>query len=133
MTLKSASHSHQECRTTPLEVATGELRSLLLAQAMDRANARSGGAGTQAAALRKLRERGVGTDVALVCGGRATLRCHSAVLAAQGQFWEALLYGPLAKCAQMRPRVAVSGRSSVAIRCNNVSPSLDVSAPVRAL
>lgn len=32
------------------------------------------------------------------------IRCHSAVLAAQGEFWEALLFGPLARRDAERPR-----------------------------
>lgn len=59
------------------------------------------GDGSQAAALRRMWGSGLGTDVALMCEG-ATLRCHSAVLVAQGEFWEALLCGPMARCAEMR-------------------------------
>lgn len=56
----------------------------------------SSSAGAIVDTLRSLRERGQGFDVALQCGGE-TVRCHSVALAAQGDFWRTLCFGPMAR------------------------------------
>lgn len=38
-------------------------------------------------------------DVVLACGGEE-LRCHALVLAAQGDYWEALFFGLMAQCEE---------------------------------
>lgn len=82
---------------TPLEVARspGVRHLLLQAVEADRSSQGTPPARPLVAGLQGLREKH--TDVELVCGGE-TLRCHSLVLAAQGEFWEALFFGPLSRC-----------------------------------
>lgn len=91
--------------------------------------------------LLALREKGVGTDVTLRCSGAiapagadedmpdaaaappaasaVSLRCHSAVLVAQGEFWQRLCFGPLARRAlpsSLRSLSFLPCASSVATR-----------------
>lgn len=118
--LSSAESSFQD-GSTPLEVARHqEVRRTLLKAVEDKIQLSfGGGAGTLAAALRSMREQGQGLDVTLRCSGGAssggagaggegaaaeTVRCHRVVLAAQGDFWRTLCFGPMARRDHARIR-----------------------------
>lgn len=106
--------------STPLEVASPdwpEVRAALLEAAEARIRRGAAAEGSDfAAALLGMRERGVGLDVTLRCasagGGNgeeaaaaaSSVRCHSAALIAQGDFWRTLVFGPMARCGYPRPR-----------------------------
>lgn len=106
--------------STPLELARDGVLEELLRHAEEAARARTGGGSDILRALAALRKAGVGTDVTLRSSsgapaaanaaaaaaaasgqaGPASLRCHSAVLVAQGEIWQKLCCGPLARRAQ---------------------------------
>lgn len=109
-------HSPQQDGTSPLERSTGDVRTVLL-RAAEGALKGGGPAAGLLLALHGMQRNGRHTDVTLACGtGEAKekeeIRCHAVVLAAQGEFWETLCFGPMARRAGPARVESVTARSA---------------------